>query len=307
MGRKKKDINLLLAMEGRKNATLSLGAILGLACLPIVAGALTTGTLMVNANIGELEARRDNLKEWVENPQTMSAYNEVQSAMQLANEAEHNSADLKQTLYALSSYPVLYGEEFTRIYSLAGASVDLSQIKFDSVRGVLSFNADAADPFTVPTFIRMMRDSGMFADIQYRGYVRTKTELLPVSIVTYGTNLTGTNDTTPNGNAASTNYGTTGTAGTLYNTDADGNALTTTLSAIEVVGYHYSIECLVLSPTPKLPSLPEPEPVSEPESESEPKPESEPVSEPNSNSEVAQTSARTTIDIRQEQILEGDA
>jgi len=222
-----KDINLLSALEGRKKKALQLPLLIGIGCTCLLlglAGAVAFGFISI---INGMSAERDELQGYVYGEQTLSAYNEAVAAKAAAQEALARTETMKQALQALSSYPALYQEDYALVVSLTGDVIDLTDFNFDPLTGILSFEASAEAIDSVPYFIEMMRGCGRFSDVQYRGYARTEQTIVPLS-----------SSSSDDGTSSSESY--------------EDYSYT-------IVGYSYSVQCLVAAPEPTLPAMPQSE------------------------------------------------
>jgi hypothetical protein len=146
----------------------------------------------------------------------------------------------------LSSYPDLSREQFVAIYDLAGTSIDISKISYDRRTGILKFEATASELSSLPFFVQRMRASGMFADIQYRGYLQTKTGSSYLGSST-STNTTGSPQSY-SGQSSSSDAADTVEA-------ASGSQASASASSAAYIPqrttYQYSIECLIIRPAAK--------------------------------------------------------
>jgi hypothetical protein len=255
LARSNKDINLLEALEGKKKAKISPSLLIGLLCIPlfaVIAGLVAFALITTIVDLGE---ERNALRDYVESPQTQAAHQEAILASQQAAQTRADADAIMAQLRHISSYPDLYVEQYNRVFVLAGSEIELSGISYDRHSGILRFNAQAGELSSLPRFVEQMRNSDIFADIQYRGYVQTKTgesiSLEPMG-ATGGASATGGFGSSATGGAAP--------AGSKGNSSAgsSGSSGSSSSSAIrEIIAYYYSIECLVAPPLPSLPELPE--------------------------------------------------
>ena len=245
MARSKKDINLLDVLEGKKKIGLSRQALVALICIPLLALVAVATIFLFTTTITNLLEQRNGLKNYLESPQTQAAYQETALAKDQSTQMRADANALIAALQNLSSYPELYSEQYNRIFELAGYEIDLSEASYDRRTGVLKFNATAAELVSLPRFVESMRNSGLFTDIQYRGYVQTKTGIILLSDSSAGTSGT------PN-SSATAGSGTSGGSGSGSGSAAQ------QATTYEIISYYYAIECLVAPPQPTLPILPEP-------------------------------------------------
>ena len=214
---KQKDINLLLAMNAgpAKKEVGSSGRILILAIVIVVLlVAAAFAFLYIQKNT--LENEKNIINDYLQNPATVSAYNESLSAQSDATRMQSQSDQLEQVLLAISSFPKITSAYNSEVFRIAGDRVDVSNFTFDVQTGVLNFDATSDTPSGVPLFIAQLRLSGMFKDLQYAGYAET------------GSTIPGTTTTDP----------TTGQ---------------TTTSNVSVSEYSFSVSCLAPTPVPTLP------------------------------------------------------
>jgi hypothetical protein len=94
-------------------------------------------------------------------------------------------------------------------------------MSYDRRTGILSFSASSENVTSFPGFVEALRATGLFADIQYRGYVKSShTEIASQS------------------------------------TDEAGIVTTTYYTTVE---YGYTVVCQLAKPQPHLPDVPETE------------------------------------------------
>jgi hypothetical protein len=230
LARNRKDINLLEVLESKKKLKISLSAIIGLACIPLVAAVAVAVAFFLITTIADLSEQRDRLNNYIESPQTQAAYQEALSAQDEAARLRADADAVMAALRHLSSYPDLYAEDYSRVFEFVGSDLKLSNFTYDRRSGVLRFNVTASDLVGLPRFAAQMRNSGIFAEVNYGGYTQTKTSV-------------------PSSNTSSSSA----TAGTSGASSSAAAAQPTR----ETVSYYYSLSCLVTSPNATLPALPE--------------------------------------------------
>jgi hypothetical protein len=179
---------------------------------------LYTGFLYFSTNIAGLNAQRDELNRYVTSDRTASAYQESLDFQQKSATMGAMAGGVKSALVALSSYPDVTYAVYQRIEELAGSDVTLSGLSYDRRTGILSFSATSENVTSFPVFVASLRNTELFADIQYRGYVKSSRQEI---------------------------------AG--QSTDDDG---ITTTSYYTIVEYGYSVQCQLATPSPRLPDIP---------------------------------------------------
>jgi hypothetical protein len=176
------------------------------------------GAIWYTSTMASLTLQRDDLKNYVESSRVTDSQDEAQALKFAVTEMQTHAGEVKDTLYNLSSYPDLYGEQFEAIFEFAGDDIELSGYAYDRETGTLSFTAVTPLVSRMPYFVQSLRNSGLFSDVQYQGYVMgTHTETgAPV--------FSPTTDTTVN-------------------------------PVITVTEYRYEVTCRVSAPTPALPPV----------------------------------------------------
>jgi hypothetical protein len=185
---------------------------------------LALGTLIVfgaiwyTSTMTGLTFQRDDLKNYVDSSRVTDSQEEAQTLKFAVTEMQTRASEIRDTLYNLSTYPDLYGEQFDSIFEFAGDDIELSGYAYDRETGTLSFTAVTPRVSRMPYFVQSLRNSGLFSDVQYQGYVMgTHTETgAPV--------CSSTTDTTVN-------------------------------PVITVTEYRYEVTCRVVTPTPALPPV----------------------------------------------------
>jgi hypothetical protein len=226
LARKKKDINLLDSLEVKKQRGLSPQVIAAMICIPVVALLAVSFVIGLSTVMAQLTDKHNSLSSYINNSQTKAAISEVDSLQSQSEQERNNANAVMNELRGIGSYPDFYVEQYDQILELAGYEIELRNLTFDKRSGTIRFNAVAAELSSLPRLIEQMRKSGMFSDIQYRGYVQTSS-----GAIFYGGSSSGTGEATSGGSAAQ-----------ILINDAE--------------LYYYTIECLIVAPTPSLPELP---------------------------------------------------
>jgi len=174
MAARVKDINLYRVMTSRRTAAINRRPLLiGTAAIVLLGALIAAGVIWFSLSMAELRAERDDLDRYVNSAQTQQRYNESLSLQQEAATAEQRANMVKQVLLNLSSYPDISAADYRRIQSYAGSAVVLSDMHYDHRSATLSLTATASDITSVPLFIKQLRESDSFANIQYSGYTQS--------------------------------------------------------------------------------------------------------------------------------------
>lgn len=216
----KKDINLLAAMTRKTPRVHPLAFIVPVLTFLGLGLLIASSVIWVTGQTTLLTLERDELQHYMDSPRVSEGQAEAVSLQAAATEVQARAAEVKGTLYNLSSYPDLSGEEFQTIFNFAGENIQLTEFNYDRRSGTLSFSASSQSVRGIPTFIAALRESGIFADVQYKGYVN-------------GVRIE--------------------TGGPVFDPITE----VTTLPNIEIYEYLYQVSCLVANPTPGLPALDE--------------------------------------------------
>jgi hypothetical protein len=214
----KKDINLLTAMTKKKPRVNPFALIIPLIVFVALGAGITVSIFEISAQTAQLTMQRDDLQTYLDSPRVANGKIEAQNLQAQANEVQALASEVKGTLFNLSSYPDLTGENIQAIYDLAGYEIELTHFSYDRRTGALSFSASCWSGRQVPYFVQALRECGIFSDVQYQGYANethtvTGSPLLDPVTETYE------------------------------------------FETWEEIEYHYEISCLVASPAPTLPPL----------------------------------------------------
>jgi hypothetical protein len=170
--KKNKELNLLVALDrGVRRHGPGRGIAAIIALIALVAVAVAFFYLHVTKETDSLEGRRDSALAYLDDPAVQAQYDESIARQQEAKTAQQRTEALAAAADAINSYPDLGGKDYKEMYSIAGDSVDLSEIAYDRATGTLSFNAKSQSATRVPLFIAALRASGIFSDVNYVGYM----------------------------------------------------------------------------------------------------------------------------------------
>ena len=167
----KKDINLLAAMRHGEQRARRITVLLPVAIFLLFGVLVLASSLWFVGTVGRLTSQRDQLHQYLESERANSSEQQADGLKAQADEMQAQANEVSGNLLNLSTYPDIYREQFTVIYSLAGEDVEISNIAYDRRSGVLSFSASSFSVRRMPEFVKSLRDSGIFADVQYEGYV----------------------------------------------------------------------------------------------------------------------------------------
>lgn len=216
----KKDINLLDAMTKKKSRVNPLALIVPIFVFLVLGAGIALSTFWITSQTVALTLERDSLQNYMTSSRVTEGQQEAQTLQAQVGQLQALASEVRGTLYNLSSYPDLTGEDFQAVFEMSGEDIELTHFMYDRRTGVLSFTATCESVRKIPVFVTALRDSGIFSDVQYKGYANeTRTE---------------------SGNPI-----------------LDPVSKTTTIETWTVSEYHYDISCLVANPAPTLPALEE--------------------------------------------------
>jgi len=168
-----KDINLIAAMDSKQQkakAEKTTAIRLPILVLVLVALLLGTAYYYLYTNTNELQEQKETVNLYLNDPRTQADYRESFRMEEEAQRMVTQANELETVLLNLSSFPNMYGGDFHLIYEYAGDRVDISEVKYNRMTGVLSFNAECVTVTGVPVFVSQLRMSGVFTDVKYEGY-----------------------------------------------------------------------------------------------------------------------------------------
>jgi len=238
---------------------LLLIAVIGLG----IFGFLTVQTSEVNRESYEM-------RSYLNSPETARQLQEASTAESEAQSMSARAERVAAPMEMLATYPDLTSADYARILGFASANIEIGAMSYDRSTGVLRFIASSEYVLSIPTFIALMRQSGMFTHVSYSGYASTVQPMMPIIQATttyldmggayYGLHLdaygtaydpsdyyydsnTGYNYPYNPGSTSGgiTGGGTTGTTGGT----SGGSSVTYTQPL-----YSFSVECIVKPPQP---------------------------------------------------------
>jgi hypothetical protein len=169
--KKNKELNLLTALDrGRQRKKIGKGAIVVVALIAVIVAAVGLFFAYTLEETDTLTERRDRALAYVDDPETQAQYNESLANQQEARTATIRSETLTGAIDAINSYPDLTGDDYKKLYRIAGGNVQLSGLTYDRTTGGLSFGATCGAATRVPIFIAALRSCGLFSDVAYSGY-----------------------------------------------------------------------------------------------------------------------------------------
>jgi hypothetical protein len=97
-------------------------------------------------------------------------YDESRTTEELARSANAMVDAIAGALDKIKTYPDLTGAGVEKLFSLAGDTIEMSGLVYDSESGILAFSAACDSVTRIPLFIAQLRISGIFTDVTYEGY-----------------------------------------------------------------------------------------------------------------------------------------
>jgi hypothetical protein len=182
---KYKDINLIAAQDRRLKVAKEERAVAvrqPMLILILVLLLLGLGYYYLHAQTIVLEKEKNRLVDYLNDPITIADHNESLKLQDAALRMVAQKDELERVLLNISSYPDIQGGHFHTIYEYASGRIDISNVRYDRTKGVLSFNAVSDTVTGVPIFVAQLRMSYIFEDIKYEGYteqVQSFSESLP--------------------------------------------------------------------------------------------------------------------------------
>ncbi|MDR2156931.1 MAG: hypothetical protein LBO81_04020 [Clostridiales Family XIII bacterium] len=169
---RKRELNLLLAMDGNKVKTAATGKRTAvLALLLFVLLLIAAAAVLFFLKVAEFNDGKEKLQLYLEESET--AYAEAVRVGRRAEEMRAQATRIEGTATNLAGYPKLTGENLVRLFALAGDSVRLFDVKCDGMSGQFSFSAECGDATRIPIFLAELRGSDLFGDVTYEGYTGT--------------------------------------------------------------------------------------------------------------------------------------
>jgi hypothetical protein len=184
----------------------------------VLGGIIATSIVWITGQTALLTLQRNELKSYMNSTRVTEGQVEVANLNATAQEKQALASEVKSTLYNLSSYPDLSGDNLETVIAFAGENIELANFSYDRRTGTLTFSATSQSVRRMPVFIAALRECGIFSDVQYQGYV--------------------------NGVRIDAGY-------PVYDPETD----QTTLESYEIDEYRYQVSCLVVNPSATLPAL----------------------------------------------------
>jgi hypothetical protein len=168
---KQRELNLLLAMDRSKAkkgiSAQRIAVILGLFFVVLLLAAVA---VLFFLKAAELSDRKDELTIYLNDPATQAAYDESIQTNSRALAMRAQADALTGPVANLRTYPKFGADGIRHVMTLAGSTVEVSNMNYDIATGVLSFSATCNSATRIPIFIAELRISGIFSDVTYRGY-----------------------------------------------------------------------------------------------------------------------------------------
>ncbi|MDR0887002.1 MAG: hypothetical protein LBN22_11765 [Clostridiales Family XIII bacterium] len=173
---KKGDINLLQVLEAKVNDTSAKNRkafVISLVIIIIIAAVAVY--VLASLHLTRMKQDRDQIQIELNDPTLDAEYQEAQNNKSKADQMNAASTNLTSIAENIKSFPALSSEDYSTIFTLAGAGVKVGNISYDSEKATLTFSAESTTLSGVPIFISQLRSSGVFKDVSYQGYVKATT------------------------------------------------------------------------------------------------------------------------------------
>ncbi|MDR0350949.1 MAG: hypothetical protein LBH64_05285 [Coriobacteriales bacterium] len=211
----KKDINLLAVMRRRRPRVNPLVIVIPILVALILGSGIGLGAMWLTTRVAALTIERNDLQSYLDSRRLEDSQNQADEARREADKMTALASEVKNTLYNLSSYPDLTGEDIDSLFNFAGIATDIADFSYDRRTGTLNFTASTVSVHTMPALVQTLRGCGIFSDVQYTGYASS-------------------------------------TASEIISTSTDEDGVVTSITE-EVTVYHYALVCKVTKPQPFLP------------------------------------------------------
>lgn len=168
----KKDIDLLAAYN-RKTGPSPYASIMKLAILPLCL-VLIIGSVFVFQKV-RTASIDDNI---VETDKEIKDYNKKIASMgsdayDLYNEMTNKNSEIETVINNINSYPRLTTESMNIFINNLYNGISMRAISYSD--GVVSISATATNVLTIEDYVRKLRNSKQFMDVNYTGYQSSET------------------------------------------------------------------------------------------------------------------------------------
>lgn len=168
----KKDIDLLAAYN-RKTGPSPYASIIKLTVLPLCL-VLIIGSVFVFQKV-RIASIDDNI---IETDKEIKDYNKKIASMgsdayDLYNEMANKNSKIESVINNINSYPRLTTESMNIFINNLYNGLSMSAISYSD--GVVSISATATNVLTIEDYVRKLRNSKLFMDVNYTGYQSSET------------------------------------------------------------------------------------------------------------------------------------
>lgn len=166
----KKDINLYsryVKSHKREKTGMSIKTAAPIIIVFGVCAAVTASLLIMNYLT---ERKVNEAEEFISSPLNKKAYEDAVEKQAEAARIQSNISEGKAIWEVIKSYPLPNTKVEQEIVVCAGNKVAITVNSYDSETGVYGFTAKASDVTTINEFITRLRNSSVFANLEYSGY-----------------------------------------------------------------------------------------------------------------------------------------
>ncbi len=110
------------------------------------------------------------VQDYLENPATAAAQNEVLTLREELQEANAQATNLMNAFSSIESYPRANWYLLQQIFALADEHITLTLSSYQAQNGIFDLTAVSNQVNNIPAFIRRVQESGLFESVTYTGY-----------------------------------------------------------------------------------------------------------------------------------------
>jgi len=168
---KQKEINFLAVLAGSRSRKKiqPRSLILPLALLLVIGVGLGVYSF-ISSLTHDVNSESNDIRAYLNSPETTRLIAEADSIETQAQNMQATADRVALPMENLATYPDLTTEDYSRILGYAGANIEITIMRYDRTTGILRFTATSDFVPSVPTFISLLRHSGIFSSVAYSGY-----------------------------------------------------------------------------------------------------------------------------------------
>lgn len=136
----------------------------------VVSGVCVTVSLGLIVMNLMTQNKLDTVNSYIDSPANQEAYAEAMNKQAEANRLQSMVRDGEGLWETIQSYPLPNSKVEQEILQCAGSEVSITVNSYDAKTGVYEFTAKSANVTTINAFITRLRESSVFANLEYSGY-----------------------------------------------------------------------------------------------------------------------------------------